>query len=243
MKSHSGYREHPRKNPCRLMRSSNSPCPHFSHFLPVGIPALYEIISSPALSRSTTNFSQNSFTDSRQGSLPSSISSSSSSSRAVNFTSNTSSKLLISSTQTRSPTSVGVNRPRSFFTYSRSTIVEIIEAYVEGRPIPSSSSSFTSVASVYRGGGSVKCCSGLMDSSFSTCPSVTRGSALPSPSSSFSSSSRSAPATGIWYTFRNPSNFMIDPVVRNVYSPALISIVVWSETAGSICEATNLCQI
>src|SRR5580692_2246460 len=111
MKSHSGYREHPRKNPCRLMRSSNSPWPHFSHFFPVGIPALYEIISSPALSRSTTNFSQNSFTDSRHGSLPSSISSSSSSSRAVNFTSNTSSKLLISSTHTRSPNIVGVNRP------------------------------------------------------------------------------------------------------------------------------------
>ncbi len=111
MKSHSGYREHPKKNPCRLMRSSNSPCPHFSHFLPVAIPALYEIISSPAFSRSTMNFSQNSRTDSRHGSLPSSISSNSSSKRAVNFTSNTSSKLLISSTHTRSPSIVGVNLP------------------------------------------------------------------------------------------------------------------------------------
>src|SRR6516225_7893787 len=198
MKSHSGYREHPRKNPCRLIRSSNSPCPHFSHFFPVGIPALYDTISSPALSRSTMNFSQNSLTDSRHGILPSSISSSSSSSRAVNFTSNTSSKLLISNPHTRSPSIVGVNRPCSFFTYSRSTIVEIIDAYVDGLPIPSSSSSFTSVASVYLGGGSVKCCSGRIDSSFSTCPSVTRGSALPSPSSSFSSSSRSAPTAGIW---------------------------------------------
>src|SRR3974390_367284 len=202
MKSHSGYREQSRKNPCRLILSSNSPWLHFSHFFPVGIPALYEIISSPALSRSTTNFSQNSFTDSRHGILPSSISSSSSSSRAVNLTSNTSSKLLISSMHTRSPSIVGVNRPWSFFTYSRSTIVHIIEAYVDGRPMPSSSSSFTSVASVYLGGGSVKCCSGRIESSFSTCPSVTRGSAFPSPSSSFSSSSRSVFAAGIWYTFK-----------------------------------------
>src|ERR1019366_5214723 len=44
-------------------------------------------------------------------------------------------------------------------TYSRSTIVEMIAAYVDGRPIPFSSNSFTNVASVYRGGGSVKCCS------------------------------------------------------------------------------------
>src|SRR6516165_9420366 len=110
------------------MRSSSSPSPHFSHFFPVGMPALYDTISSPALSRSTMNFSQNSLTDSRQGSLPSSISSNSSSSRAVNLTSKTSSKLLMSSPQTRSPSIVGVNRPWSFFTYSRSTIVEMIEA-------------------------------------------------------------------------------------------------------------------
>src|SRR6202021_2818280 len=110
MKSHSGYRQHPRKNPCRLMRSSSSPSPHFSHFFPVGIPALYESISSSALSRSTTNFSQNSFTASRQSNLPSSISSSSSSRRAVNVTSKTSSKLLISSVLTRSPSIVGENR-------------------------------------------------------------------------------------------------------------------------------------
>src|ERR1700760_997208 len=123
MKSPSGYREQPRKNPCRLMRSSNSPSPHFSHFFPVGMPALYEIISSSALDRSTTNFSQNSRPASRQGSLPSSISSSSSSSRAVNVASNTSSKLFTSKSFTRSPSIVGVKRPWSLRTYSRSTIV------------------------------------------------------------------------------------------------------------------------
>jgi len=49
------------------------PSPHFSHFAPVGMPALYESISPSALSRSTTKRSQNSFTAVRQGSLPSSI--------------------------------------------------------------------------------------------------------------------------------------------------------------------------
>jgi len=47
----------------------------------------------------------------KHGSLPSSISSSSSSSRAVNVTSNTSSKLFTSKMLTRSPSIVGVNRP------------------------------------------------------------------------------------------------------------------------------------
>ena len=42
-------------------------------------------------------------------------------------------------------------------TYSRSFSVEMIEAYVDGRPMPYSSSAFTSEASEKRGGGSVKC--------------------------------------------------------------------------------------
>ncbi len=44
---------------------------------------------------------------------------------------------------------------------------------MDGRPTPSASSSFTSVASLKRGGGSVKCCSGSIDLNFSTSPSVT----------------------------------------------------------------------
>src|SRR5215472_14496212 len=198
MKSQSGYCEQPRKNPCLLMRSSNSPWPHFSHFLPVGMPALYDSISSSALSKSMTNFPQNSFTESRHASLPSSISSSSSSMRAVNLRSKMSSKLLTSSLHTRSPSMVGENRPWFLVTYSLSTSVEIIAAYVEGRPIPSSSSSLTNVASLYRGGGSVKCCSGRIFSNRSNWPSATSGSARPSPSSSFSSSSRSAVDAGNW---------------------------------------------
>ena len=82
------------------------------------------------------------------GSLPSSISSSSSSMRAVKPTSKISSKLFTSRSLTFSPSIVGVKRPWSLVTYSRSTIVEMIDAYVDGRPMPFSSSSFTSVASV-----------------------------------------------------------------------------------------------
>ena len=41
----------------------------------------------------------------------------------------------------------------------------MIEAYVDGRPMPRSSSAFTSVASVYRGGGVVEwpCGSSVVD--------------------------------------------------------------------------------
>ena len=74
------------------------------------------------------------------------------------------------------PSSVGTNLPPSFFTYSRSWMVERIDAYVDGRPTPSDSSSFTSVASLKRGGGSVKCCSGSIALKRSSSPSVTSGS-------------------------------------------------------------------
>jgi hypothetical protein len=43
-------------------------------------------------------------------------------------------------------------------TYPRSTIVEIVAAYVDGRPMPCSSRALMRDASVNRGGGSVKCC-------------------------------------------------------------------------------------
>ena len=39
----------------------------------------------------------------------------------------------------------------------------MIDAYVDGRPMPSRSSSFTRLASEKRGGGSVKCCDGVID--------------------------------------------------------------------------------
>jgi len=48
-------------------------------------------------------------------------------------------------------------------------------AYVLGRPMPLSSRALINVASVYLGGGSVKCCSGVMFRSFSFSPSVNDG--------------------------------------------------------------------
>src|SRR6202022_1460125 len=100
------------------MRSRSSPLPHFSHFSPVGMPALYDSISPSARSRSSSKRFQNPFTESRQGSLPSSISSNSSSRRAVKPTSKMSSKLFTSRVLTFSPSIVGVKifgaRPPAF---------------------------------------------------------------------------------------------------------------------------------
>ena len=45
---------------------------------------------------------------------------------------------------------------------ARSASIEMIDAYVDGRPMPSRSSSFTRLASEKRGGGSVKCCDGVI---------------------------------------------------------------------------------
>ena len=50
-------------------------------------------------------------------------------------------------------------------------------AYVEGRPIPSSSRRLTRVASVNRGGGSVKCCLGRTSSHRTVSPLATLGKA------------------------------------------------------------------
>ena len=71
-------------------------------------------------------------------------------------------------------------------------MVDKIAAYVDGRPIPFSSSSLTRVASENRGGGWVKCCSGLVSSSFSESPSLTSGSDAPVSSSLTASSTVSA---------------------------------------------------
>ena len=54
----------------------------------------------------------------------------------------------------------------------------MIDAYVDGRPMPLSSSSLTSDASENRGGGCVKCCSGRTLSSFTVSPISSGGSNL-----------------------------------------------------------------
>ena len=53
--------------------------------------------------------------------------------------------------------------------------MEIVAAYVDGRPMPCSSSALISVASVYRGGGSVKCWVGVTDSTDVASPSESGG--------------------------------------------------------------------
>src|SRR5207247_6084590 len=64
--------------------------------------------------------------------------------RAVYWMSKMSSKCLTSISVTTAPSSVGLNLPWSLVTYSRSWIVVRIDAYVDGRPMPFSSSAFTS---------------------------------------------------------------------------------------------------
>jgi hypothetical protein len=43
---------------------------------------------------------------------------------------------------------------------SLTSSLRMMGAYVDGRPTPASSNAFTMLASVYRGGGLVKCCHG-----------------------------------------------------------------------------------
>ena len=67
----------------------------------------------------------------------------------------------------------------------------MIEAHVEGRPIPFSSSNFTNDASVYRGGGEVECEVAVYSDTFTDSPSLSGGSSSAfSSSESVSSSSR-----------------------------------------------------
>ena len=74
--------------------------------------------------------------------------------------------------------------------------------------MPRSSSTFTSEASLKRGGGCVKCCSFSSFSSSSLFTWSRLGSLwADSSSSSFFSSKTS-------YTFRNPSNRTTDPLTR-----------------------------
>ena len=116
----------------------------------------------------------------------------------------------------------------------------MIDAYVDGRPMPSSSSVLTSDASEKRGGGCVKCCSGRTSRSARACSAVSSGSRL-SPSSSAPSSRPSA------YTRRCPSKIIVRPLARNRYravpAVASMSTPTWLNRACAICVATVRCQI
>ena len=83
--------------------------------------------------------------------------------------------------------------------------------YVDGRPMPFSSSALTSVASVYRGGGCVKFCFVSRSTRRSTSPAFIGGRALSSCFSSSSSSAATSPKTA-----RKPANFSTSPEARSV---------------------------
>ncbi len=79
-------------------------------------------------------------------------------------------------------------------------MVEMVAAYVDGRPMPCSSSALMSVASVKRGGGSVKCWVVVTSVTLVVWPSASSGRRASASSSSVSSSRPSV------YTREKPSN-------------------------------------
>ena len=111
-------------------------------------------------------------------------------------------------------------------------MTDIMLAYVEGLPIPNSSSFFTKLASENLGGGCVKCCSSInlsiLTSSFFTSGNI------------FSSSSSS-----ILVNFRKPSNLIVDPEHLKWFklSSYIIVIIFLSNFAASICDDNALDHI
>jgi hypothetical protein len=118
----------------------------------------------------------------------------------------------------------------------RSTIVERIEAYVEGRPMPSSSSFLTRLASVYRGGGDVSWPFATGSDGVSAWPSASCGRRSSSLSASRSSSRPSS------YAARKPRTVMTVPLAENCASrpPAAspTTTVAVEPVASTIWEAT-----
>ena len=124
-----------------------------------------------------------------------------------------------------------------FSTYPLLCTVEIVGAYVEGLPIPNSSSCFTKDASVNLYGGLVKRCVALIKL-YPRCSPIFKLGNIPA----FSSSSLSFPSK---YTFRKPSKFIISPFAVKIFSLSEFSILTFvrSNCASLICEANVLFQI
>src|SRR6267143_551585 len=173
---HLGYVVHARNSPKRpLFTSSDDPhLGHFSVSSPDRSCTSWMILLMSTASSARLNGPQNSPSTDCQSRSPSSTLSSSFSIFAVNPTSKTSGNDRFSTFQTVSPCGVGWKRRSLAVAYHRVRSVEMMAAYVDGRPIPRRSNSFTRLASLKRGGGSVKCWLGT------TCLSVAR-----SPSASF----------------------------------------------------------
>src|SRR2546428_10607376 len=104
-------------------------------------------------------------------------------------------------------------------------------AYVDGRPIPSRSSSFTRLASLKRGGGSVKCWLGVICLTVTTSPSANGGvggrsfRGFPPPGSGASGDS-----------VGDPSNSTREPGGRDTQPPPSEAPLVGSDTAGVLCR-------
>ena len=134
---------------------------------------------------------------------------------------------------TTSPVSVGTSDLPSLSTYPRSRIVLMIDAYVDGRPIPRFSSSFTSPASLYLPGGSVCFACEERSRSASASPTATFGS--------FTSSSRPAGSAAI-----HPGNNTRDPLTEksgivpfSIFAMTLVRKIF----ASLICDAMVLCHM
>ncbi|MNH24905.1 hypothetical protein D3C72_1360070 [compost metagenome] len=113
--------------------------------------------------------------------------------------------------------------PSPFSAYPRTWTVLMIVAYVDGRPIPRSSSFFTRLPSVKRAGGRAKTWRALALASVIASPLLTGGR--------MSASFLLPP-----YTFRKPSKIITSPLASNALSLVLIVIVivVFSSLAGAI---------
>src|SRR5213080_1012407 len=163
--------------PNRPLRTTR-PLPHVGHFS-LGRPerscTSWISFCTSTASSALANGPQKSPSTCCHARSPSSTLSSSSSICAVNPTSNPSGKERFITCHTVSPSGVGAKRRSLAVAYHRILSVEMMLAYVDGRPIPSRSSSFTKLASLKRGGGSVKCWLGVICLTVTTSPSASGG--------------------------------------------------------------------
>src|SRR5215472_12853136 len=151
-----GYLAHAMYGPKRPERTSSGE-PHVGHFSRC---RLWRSCTSLMIRGTSTDASwpakgvQNPPSTCCQGISPSSTLSSSVSICAVKPTWKVSGKQRCITFHTFSPRGVGEKRRSFIVAYQRACSVEMIAAYVDGRPIPCSSSIFTRDAWLYRGGGS-----------------------------------------------------------------------------------------
>ena len=126
---------------------------------------------------------------------------------AENFSSTMSGNWSIIMSVTMMPSCVGFSDFPSLSTYPLSMTVDMVGAYVDGRPIPFSSSFLIRDASVYLAGGWVNFWEGFI-SSFSSCVSSLSGGSTTG--CSFFSSVETS------YSLVNPSKATVYPLARKI---------------------------